>query len=101
MCLPQGEVLVGGIRDGLQGAGLMGEGVPWRGGWGRGMLEEVDAVEFPSSSSFTCYVQWYKVSRCASPQVPAGFLCDRWSGGGGRGGTAAAIVTTPAQWGAI
>ncbi len=49
MCLPQGEVLVEGVRDRFQGAGLVGEGVPWRGGWGRGVLEEVDAVEFPSS----------------------------------------------------
>lgn len=56
MSLPQGEVLVEGVRDWFQGAGLVGEGVPWRGGWGRGVLEEVDAVEFPSSSptfSFT------------------------------------------------
>ena len=51
MRLPQGEALVGGVRDRLQGVGLVGEGVPWRRGRGRGVLEEVDAVEFPSSSS--------------------------------------------------
>ena len=50
MRLPQREVLVEGVRDGLQGAGLVGEGVPWRGGRGRGVLQEVDAVELPSSA---------------------------------------------------
>lgn len=51
MRLPQGEVLVESVRDRFQGAGLVGEGVPRRGGWGRGVLQEVDAVEFHSSSS--------------------------------------------------
>lgn len=49
----------------------------------------------------TCDVEWYKVSRCASPQVPAGFLSDRRPGVYGSGGAAAAVVTAPAQRGAI
>lgn len=41
------------------------------------------------------------MTRRASPEVPARFLCDRWSDGSRGGGAAAAVVATPAQRGAI
>lgn len=54
-----------------------------------------------SEFNLTCDVERYEVTRRASPQVPAGFLCDRWSGGSRSAGATAAVVTTPAQQGAI
>lgn len=49
--LPQGEVLVGGLTDRLQGVRLVGEGFSWRRWRWRRVLEKVHAVEFPPSSS--------------------------------------------------
>lgn len=49
----------------------------------------------------TCDVKRYEVTRRASPEVPAWFLCDGRSDGGRRGGAAAAIVAAPTQRGAI
>lgn len=62
--LPQGKVLVEGVRDRFQRAGLEGEGVPWRGGWG--VLKEVNAVEFPSSPTF-CFT-WRRDNRTPGDQ---------------------------------
>lgn len=62
--LSQGKVLVEGVRDRFQRAGLVGEGVPWRGGWG--VLKEVNAVEFPSSPTF-CFT-WRRDNRTLGDQ---------------------------------
>lgn len=57
MCLPQGEVLVRCVGNRLQGVGLVGEGVPGKGGRGWRVLEKINTVEF-QCSPFTCDVEW-------------------------------------------
>lgn len=101
MSLPQGGALLGCVCDRLQGPRLVGQ-VSRRGAGGRGVLKQVNTVEFAHSSStassFTCDVEWYKLSRRSPSVGPAWFLGHRRSGGGCTG---AAVVTTPAQRGAI
>lgn len=86
MRLPQREALLGGVGDGLQRSWLIGE-VSWRGAGRRGVLQEVNTMEFPPSSSttspgFTCDVQWDAVCGGPSSRQPAWFLCDGRSDGG-------------------